>query len=153
MIARFIYSTVSTTEFVLQKLYGAYLRQVLQHLGRHAHITPPLALKHPEKIWIGEDAEIRHGCGLYGRSNKEIGIKIGARCRIKEHCILDLYSGYIYLGEQVLLGQASTIHGHGGVEIGDYTLIGAHVSVFSNDHVYREVPKLIQLQGENWKKL
>lgn len=134
------------------RVFAFYLKLVLLHFGEKARVTPPLYLKYHDKIWIGDATEIRQGCGLYGRSKEEIGIKIGPRCRIKEYCMLDAYDGHIFLGEQVLLGQASTIHGHGGVEIGDYTLIGPHVCIFSNNHVFNDVSKLIQSQGELWEK-
>ncbi len=147
-----LYSLVESYKDLKGEVFALYLKLVLLHFGEKARVAPPLVLNYPDKIWIGDATEIKQGCGLYGHSKEEIGIKIGARCRIKEYCMLDAYSGHIFLGEQVLLGQASTIHGHGGVEIGDYTLIGPHVCIFSNDHIFKEANKLIQSQGELWKK-
>lgn len=152
MYSRKLVQLVESYHGLKGKAFAFYLKLVLQHFGEKTRVTPPLCLKYPDKIWVGDATEIRQGCGLYGRSNEEIGIKIGARCRIKEYCMLDAYSGHIFLGEQVLLGQASTIHGHGGVEIGDYTLIGPHVCIFSNNHIFDDVKRLIQSQGELWEK-
>lgn len=126
----------------------AYLRKLLRHLGSEAHISYGVSFRHPGKISIGGGCEIRRGCGLYGNTSLECGIRIGKNCRIKEFCILDSYGGSIELGEQVLLGQACTIHGHGGVVIGEFVLIGAHTCVFSNNHKYDGLPELIQRQGE-----
>ena len=124
---------------------------LIQGIGRDCHIHPSVRLRFPQKIWIGDQAEIRRGCGLYARTERITGIYIGTRCRIKEFCILDSYGGSIKLGQQVLLGQGSTIHGHGCVEIGDYTLIGAHTTILSNNHSFAQLPNLIQDQPEIMK--
>lgn len=126
----------------------AYLRSLLKYLGPQTHISYGVYFRHPSKISIGGGCEIRRGCGLYGNTSLECGIRIGNNCRIKEFCILDSYGGNIELGEQVLLGQACTIHGHGGVVIGEFVLIGAHTCVFSNNHRFDRLPELIQHQGE-----
>ena len=135
------------TQYIASLRYKRRFRE----FGKRSTVYSPLYVKHPQNISIGEDVEIRFQCGLYARVNgNSKGIAIGNKCRIKEFSILDSYGGFIQVGEQVLIGQSTTIHGHGGVTIGDYTLMGQHVRIYSNTHIYKELPRSIQEQGEEF---
>lgn len=120
-------------------------------MGHRVRIYPPVSIRYPSQIWIGDEVEVRAGSCLYGRSDQVQGIFIDDRCRIKEYCVLDAYGGFIRLGKQVLIGQGMTIHGHGGVFVNDFTLIGAQTCIFSNNHNFDDIPVLIQEQGETFK--
>jgi len=129
-----------------------YIRLSIKQLGKGTIIFPFISIRYPKNIKIGSNVEIRHGCALFAKGRNGLGITIGDRCRIKEYCILDSYGGYIELGEQVLLGQGSIIHGHGEVRIGSYSLIGQNVSILSNNHIFDSLPSHIQTQGEKLDK-
>jgi acetyltransferase-like isoleucine patch superfamily enzyme len=47
---------------------------------------------------------------------------------------LHAYGGQIVLAENVFLGPHVVVYGHGGVEIGDNTLIAMHCRVLSSNH-------------------
>ena len=48
------------------------------------------------------------------------------------------------MGSRVWLGPYAVIYGHGGVEIGDQTLVSMRVSILSSDHAIPERVKMIR---------
>ncbi|MGA9348052.1 MAG: acyltransferase [Anaerolineae bacterium] len=89
----------------------------------------------PSRIWIGANCEIRHGTFLDARSSKDIAIQIGDGSRIKDYVGFATYGGEIQLSKNVLVGRCSTIFGHGGVYIGNNTMISPHTLIVSTDHL------------------
>lgn len=71
-------------------------------------------------------------------------IEVGLECEIGQGAELNPWGGSIRLGRRVWLGPYVVIYGHGGVEIGDQTLISMHVSILSSDHAIPERAKLIR---------
>lgn len=131
-------------------LNSALARLQLRKMGSGTRLEHPSYFTGPKNITLGKGVEIRHGCCLYAGGGEGVNLEIGNYCRVKEYCVFDCYGGTISLGEKVLVGQGSTIHGHGGVSIGDHSLLGARVGVLSNNHNFRGVPEFIQDQGETF---
>ena len=77
---------------------------------------------------IGEDcildpgAEAWHGLMRARRGR----ISMGAHCQLERGALLHPWGGSIRLGCNVFLGPYAVVYGHGGVEIGDQTLIAMH---------------------------
>jgi acetyltransferase-like isoleucine patch superfamily enzyme len=61
-------------------------------------------------------------------------IVIGDHCRIEDHARLEAWRGSIEIGKHVFLGPAVTIYGHGGVSIGDNSLIAMQCCIVSSNH-------------------
>lgn len=61
-------------------------------------------------------------------------LSIGAQCEIGTGNELDPRGGRIAIGRNVFLGPYVVIYGHGGVEIGDHTLISMQCVILSSNH-------------------
>ena len=75
-------------------------------------------------------------------------IEVGQECEINQGVELNPWGGAIRLGRRVWLGPYAVIYGHGGVEIGDQTLVSMHVSILSSDHAIPERAKMIRNCGD-----
>lgn len=71
-------------------------------------------------------------------------IEVGQECEMNQGVELNPWGGKIKLGRRVWLGPYAVIYGHGGVEIGEQTLISMHVSILSSDHFIPERAKMIR---------
>lgn len=71
-------------------------------------------------------------------------IEIGPQCELNQGVELNPWGGHIKMGEHVFLGPYVVIYGHGGVEIGEQTLIAAHSCVFSSNHMVPDRGRLIR---------
>lgn len=61
-------------------------------------------------------------------------IVIGSGCSLEQGAILDAYDGTIEIGPWVHVGPYTTIYGHGGVRIGEGSLIAMHCRILSSNH-------------------
>ena len=61
-------------------------------------------------------------------------ISTGPDCHFSQGVIVHAYGGCVTLGANVYLGPYSVLYGHGGLEIGDHTLLSMHCSVLSSNH-------------------
>lgn len=73
-------------------------------------------------------------------------VTLGDGCDVSQGAILHPYGGSIVLGQRVYLGQHSVIFGHGGVEIGDDTLIAMHCRIVAANHAVPSPDKTIRSQ-------
>jgi len=61
-------------------------------------------------------------------------VDVGAGCDLRAGVDLSPFGGSIRLGRHVFVGAYVVIYGHGGVEIGDHSLISMHCCVVSSNH-------------------
>ncbi|MCC6212384.1 MAG: acyltransferase [Burkholderiales bacterium] len=71
-------------------------------------------------------------------------VTVGQGCELGQGVELNPWGGRIRLGERVFLGPYVVIYGHGGVEIGDQTLVSMHCCILSSNHTVPERGKLIR---------
>ncbi len=110
-------------------------------------IHPTVEYKKPGKLFLGDKIEVRRGTELDSRSKSDVGIEIGNNCRIKEYCTFAAYGGSIVIGRNVLVGRNCAIFGHGGVIIGDFSMLGPNVCIFSSEHICTDSVVPFQRQG------
>ena len=79
---------------------------------------------------LGASIDSRPGIG----SNGAGALQIGAQAWIERGVVLHAFGGRIRLGDYIFIGPYSVIYGHGGVEIGDSTLISMHCRIVSSNH-------------------
>lgn len=84
----------------------------------------------PSSCHLGKGIIIRCGIkeGIPGK------IQFDDDCRIEDGVILDAYGGTIGIGKNVFIGPYVVIYGHGGVEIGEKSLISMHCRILSSNH-------------------
>ncbi len=77
-------------------------------------------------------------------------IVLGNSCWIEQGCVLWAFDGKIQVNQNVFIGPYVVIYGHGGVEIGENTLISMHCRILSSNHslpvageVIRERPDVL----------
>ena len=80
--------------------------------------------------WIERNVMIRPD-QRKGRTGK---ITVGSNCELSEGVQLAGWGGSIRLADRVFLGPYVVIYGHGGVEVGEHTLISMHCCILSSDH-------------------
>ena len=95
---------------------------------------------------IGVFTSIDENVLIEDTSDKE-GIIIGARCKIKRGVVIRSYGGYVHIGNRVSIGENCIIAGHGGVVIGDYTVIAGMCYISAANHIFSEKCP-IRFQGE-----
>jgi acetyltransferase-like isoleucine patch superfamily enzyme len=73
-------------------------------------------------------------CSL-GRANGRSGsISIGDACTLLQGAVLSAWGGSIRIGRNVFVGEYAVVYGHGGVTIGDDSLIAMHCKIVSSNH-------------------
>jgi acetyltransferase-like isoleucine patch superfamily enzyme len=75
-------------------------------------------------------------------------IKLGPTCDLSQGAVLRAWGGSITLGTSVFVGEASVIYGHGGVTIGDDTLIAMHCRIVSSNHTVPDRASRIRHQPD-----
>ena len=61
-------------------------------------------------------------------------VTAGSYCEINQGVELNPFGGSIRLADRVWLGPYAVIYGHGGVEIGEWTMVSMHATVVSSNH-------------------
>jgi acetyltransferase-like isoleucine patch superfamily enzyme len=105
-------------------------------IGRNSKISELAIIEEPDNIYIGNNVVIRQGV------------------------VLRPETGYIWIGDNVVINHYTVIHGKGGVEIGDWTIVGPQCGIFAQNHTYgafdcpiTKQPNVgvgITLMGDNW---
>ncbi len=75
-------------------------------------------------------------------------IVVGADCTLEAGVVLSAYSGRIELGRWVFVGPYSAIYGHGGVTIGEGSLIAMHCRILSSNHTVAPLGTPIRSQPD-----
>ena len=120
----------------------------LAHLGKAVSIHPTVTFNWPEKIYIADQCKLYRGAYLNARSSERIGIWLGKGVKIHEYSYLDPYGGYIRLDDYSGIGQHCVIGGHGGLEIGKYTMISGLTYIVPANHIFATAAKPYIEQGE-----
>lgn len=132
-------------------MYGTLKARVLvKKLGRRNLIHFNIDYLQPSKILIENDVEIRQFTTLDARTNEEIGISISSGSRIKENVAIICSSGFVSLSKQVLIGRNSVLLGHGGIQIGEKTMIGPNCNIVASNHFFSL--KGIDFQDQGFSK-
>jgi len=125
-------------------------------------------LRHAWRLWsarrrgVSCDSEIKLGAGVdfnlgseSPQSFRPAGspgrITVAPGCWIEQGCVLWAFDGHITLQPSVFLGPYVVIYGHGGVEIGERTLVAMHSVIVSSNHavpasdvILRDQPDVLQ---------
>jgi len=87
-------------------------------------------------VRLGLHCRIGAGCsvGAHPRRHPPGALSLGADCELSQGVELNPWGGSIHLGRRVFIGPYSVIYGHGGVEVGDSTLLAMHCCILSSNH-------------------
>jgi acetyltransferase-like isoleucine patch superfamily enzyme len=99
-------------------------------------------------IVLGGGVEVLRNSTLDATSSFDgVSLRIGPGSRVKENVWCACYGGSIEVGKQVLIGRNTVLYGHGGIVVGDWTMIGPNVTIVSSEHVYWADDGTFQAQG------
>jgi carbonic anhydrase/acetyltransferase-like protein (isoleucine patch superfamily) len=89
-------------------------------MGANVRIGCGVRLVNPQHIALGDNVTIGDACTLIARSVR--GISLGEGATLKQGVYLDTEraTGYIEIGRRVYIGTGCCLHGHDGLEIGDF---------------------------------
>jgi acetyltransferase-like isoleucine patch superfamily enzyme len=117
-------------------------------IGRRTRVSWSVRLHGAAEISLEDDVEVLRNTTLDATSvSPGRRLRIGAASRVKENVWCACYGGSIDIGERVLIGRNAVLHGHGGIVIGDGTMIGPNVTISSSEHVYWNGDSSFQAQG------
>ncbi|MCL5771813.1 MAG: acyltransferase [Actinobacteria bacterium] len=128
-------------------LRGIFYRLLFKKVGKGVIFGQNITIRHPNKIFIGDNVVIDENCMLDAKGSENKGIEISRNCYIGRNTILSCKNGDIFLDENVNIGFNCEIHSSSYVKIGKNTLIAAYVYVIAGDHIHDVVNKPISLLG------
>jgi acetyltransferase-like isoleucine patch superfamily enzyme len=82
--------------------------------------------------------------GPRGRISPPSSIQVGPECQLGVGVELNPWGGRISIGRDVFVGPYVVIYGHGGVTIGDHSLISMHCCIVSSNHTISERGSIIR---------
>jgi acetyltransferase-like isoleucine patch superfamily enzyme len=71
-------------------------------------------------------------------------VEVADSCELNQGVELNPFGGSIRIAPRVWLGPYVVIYGHGGVEIGEQTLVSMHCTILSSNHGVPPLGKLIR---------
>jgi acetyltransferase-like isoleucine patch superfamily enzyme len=71
-------------------------------------------------------------------------VEVADSCELNQGVELNPWGGSIRLARRVWLGPYVVIYGHGGVEIGEQTLVSMHSTILSSNHAIPAMGALIR---------
>src|SRR5262249_7397536 len=64
--------------------------------------------------------------------------RLGRACQLTHFTVIAPYGWVVDLGDRVYIGHHSVVYGHGGVKIGDCTMLAAQVTVVAMSHGFAD---------------
>jgi acetyltransferase-like isoleucine patch superfamily enzyme len=92
------------------------------NIGKNSWISADAIIEEPEKITIGDNVQIKPGV------------------------VLRPETGYISIGNNVVINHYTVIHAKGGVEIGDWCVFAPHCGIYAQNHTFESFDKPITQQ-------
>jgi len=130
-----------------------YYRQKLRHLGNNVYIGCNVSIKNPQFISIYDDVYISDHCVLIAHGEKGITLEKGVRLKYGVYLDTEGPDGYIVIGQNVYVGTGCCLHGHKGLEIGDYSLLAQNITITPYSHKFDDLKKPIYTQGGYSRKI
>lgn len=88
-------------------------------------------LRARQGVTLGTGGEIGRGVVMETGAGR---ITIGNDCSLSAGTMIAAYGGHIELARWIFVGPYAVIYGHGGVSIGEGTLIAMHCRILSSNH-------------------
>lgn len=99
-------------------------------------------------IDVANSCKIAKSILFFTNSRMKNSISIGEHCELSEGIVLKTYEGSIKIKKNTFLGEYVIIYGHGGVTIGENTLIAMHTCIVSSNHNVPDRDSLIRYQPD-----
>jgi len=133
--------------FLRSKLYPG----LLGYCGRNVTFGRDVVLRHPKKIFIGDNVIIDDHCVLDAKGDDNRGIFIGDGVFLGRNTILNCKNGDIILEDHVNIGFNAMIFSASSVRVGRDNLVAAYCYLVGGTHAFDDpaVPVLHQGRSSN----
>ena len=131
----------------------AYYKTKLRAMGDNVEIGVGVRIINPQNISLGDNVQIGDRCHLIAGTEKGITLADGARLKYGVFLDTETPKGYIEIGKEVYIGTGCCLHGHIGLEIGDFTLLAQNITITPTSHRFDDPDKTIYSQKGFMKKL
>jgi acetyltransferase-like isoleucine patch superfamily enzyme len=122
-----------------------YLKGITE-TGSNISISSGAILKGGKKIRIGDNVVIENDVMITANAPESF-IEVGPNTWLFYHCLLNSSDGWIKIGRDCTVNSFSVLHGHGGLEIGNFVRIAPHVVIAAMNHIYENPDIPICEQG------
>ena len=113
--------------------------RLLGRCGRNVTFGANVVLRHPHKIFIGDNVVIDDNCCLDAKGSDNVGITIGSGVFVGRNTILSCKNGDIVLDDQANIGFNVEIFAASRVRVGKNVLIAAYCYLVGGDHLYDRI--------------
>ena len=131
----------------------AYYKMKLRHMGKNVKIGVGVRIIKPENVSLGDNVQIGDNCHLIAGTEKGITLDDGARLRYGVFLDTETPKGYIEIGKEVYIGTGCCLHGHIGLEIGNFSLLAQNITITPSSHRFDDPDATIYSQKGFMKKL
>jgi len=133
---------------------GLMLRKIcypwlLARCGRNVVFGQNVVLRHPHKIFIGDDVVIDDNCLVDAKGETNKGISIGNGVFVGRNTILSCKNGDIELSDGANLGFNCEVFSASQVTIGKDVLVAAYAYLVGGDHAVGDRSKGVLEQGRH----
>jgi len=120
--------------------------KIMGHVGRNVTFGQNVVLRHPHKIFIGDNVVIDDQCVLDAKGQNNRGIFIGDGVFVGRHTILNCKNGDIVLENHVNISFNCMIFSASHVRVGAHYLMAAYCYLVGGTHAFDDptVPVLYQ---------
>jgi len=142
---------------VLRRLFYPWL---LGTVGRNVTFGTHVVIRHPHKIFIGDNVVIDDNCLLDAKGESNHGITIGSGVFIGRNSILHCKNGDIVVHDNVNIGFNCDIASSNHIEIGEKVLVAAYAYIVGGGHDYsrtdvpvmeqKRIARPIKIQPRAW---
>ena len=129
------------------KLYPLILGKV----GRNVNFGMNVVIRHPHKIFLGDDVVIDDNCLLDAKGTCNRGIEIGNGVFIGRNTILSCKNGDIEIGDNTNIGFNCEIFSASQVIFGKNALIAAYCYLIGGDHDFERTDISVLNQSRSSK--
>ncbi len=130
--------------FFCRKLFYPFL---FKHVGKGVVFGRNLTLRHPHKIYIGDNTYIDEYSVLDAKGAANEGIKIGKNVYIGRNTILSCKEGSIYLGDYSNISANCSLLSETEIRLGKYCFMAGHCYlVAGGNHSFDDITTPIMFQ-------
>ncbi len=130
-------------------LRGVFFKTLLGKMGSGVVFGRNIVLRHPKKIYLGNNVIIEDNCVLDAKGESNKGIFIGDNVMIGRNSILSCKNGDINIGDNTIITLNSYIQSAKRVDIGKNVGIGAYCFIIGGgEHQMSRTDIPILVQGQ-----
>ena len=107
---------------------------LLGRCGRNVVFGANVVLRHPHKIFIGDNVVVDDNCLLDAKGDSNTGITIGSGVFIGRNTILHCKNGDITIGDEANIGFNCDLASSSRIEVGPKVLIAAYSYIVGGGH-------------------